>query len=63
MLKWPKGVTRTQEFEAALAFVKRERRHLFVTGRAGTGKSTLLNGLRKAGLEADDRAGGRWGRC
>jgi len=28
-----------------------------VTGRAGTGKSTLLKGLRKAGREADDRAG------
>jgi hypothetical protein len=42
MLKWPKGVTPTQEFEAAL--VKRERRHLFVTGRAGDGQIHLAQG-------------------
>lgn len=37
----------TDEFSGALDLVKNERDHLFVTGRAGTGKSTLLKVLRE----------------
>lgn len=44
---WPEGVTPTHEFESALAFIKEAGGHLFVTGRAGTGKSTLLRSLKK----------------
>lgn len=36
----------TPEFERALDAIKREKLHLFVTGKAGTGKSTLLKLLR-----------------
>ena len=36
----------TPEFEAALDFVRDGEGHLFVTGRAGTGKSTLLRLIR-----------------
>lgn len=36
----------TAEFEAALDFVRAGEGHLFVTGRAGTGKSTLLRLVR-----------------
>ena len=44
---WPSDVTATQEYEASLAFLKQEDGgHLFVTGRAGTGKSTLLRAMR-----------------
>ena len=43
---WPGGVTPTPEYEAALRFIKEDDGHLFVTGRAGTGKSTLLRALR-----------------
>ena len=32
----------TEPFERALRFMEETRRHVFVTGRAGTGKSTLL---------------------
>lgn len=45
---WPDGVTPTAEFETALAFLREGEGHLFVTGRAGTGKSTLLRALRNA---------------
>lgn len=38
--------TSTPEFEAALRFVDEGDGHLFVTGRAGTGKSTLLRQIR-----------------
>lgn len=44
---WPEGVTPTEEFSAALDFVANAEGHLFVTGRAGTGKSTLLRALRE----------------
>lgn len=45
--RWPAGLTPTAEYEAAAAFVRSEARgNLFVTGRAGTGKSTLLRALR-----------------
>ncbi len=43
---WPEGITPTEEYRAALEFVRGDNGHLFVTGRAGTGKSTLLRGLR-----------------
>jgi ATP-dependent DNA helicase PIF1 len=43
---WPAGVTPSPEFERAVDFAKSDEGHLFVTGRAGTGKSTLLRALR-----------------
>jgi ATP-dependent exoDNAse (exonuclease V) alpha subunit len=43
---WPSGVEPTSEFLAACTFLKQGAGHLFVTGRAGTGKSTLLTSLR-----------------
>ncbi|MBX9683896.1 MAG: AAA family ATPase [Hyphomicrobium sp.] len=46
MAVWPEGVTPTAEFHAAAEFIARPGGHLFVTGRAGTGKSTLLRALR-----------------
>ena len=42
---WPAGVTPTAEYATALAFLREAQGHLFVTGRAGTGKSTLLRAL------------------
>lgn len=48
---WPAGMTPTDEFAAALDHLKSGEGHLFVTGRAGTGKSTLLRALRDLGLE------------
>ena len=42
---WPADVEPTPDYDAALDFVKNEQGHLFVTGRAGTGKSTLLRAL------------------
>jgi ATP-dependent exoDNAse (exonuclease V) alpha subunit len=44
---WPAGVTPTEEFLAAQRFLREGQGHLFVTGRAGTGKSTLLKSLRE----------------
>ena len=43
---WPAGVEPTSEFLAAHEFLREGAGHLFVTGRAGTGKSTLLRCLR-----------------
>jgi len=43
---WPDGITPTEEYRTALAFLREGSGHLFVTGRAGTGKSTLLRALR-----------------
>lgn len=43
---WPAGVTPTQEYATAFGHVREGEGHLFVTGRAGTGKSTLLRALR-----------------
>jgi len=43
---WPDGITPTEEFRTALSFVHEGDGNLFVTGRAGTGKSTLLRALR-----------------
>jgi ATP-dependent exoDNAse (exonuclease V) alpha subunit len=42
---WPVDVEPTAEYDAALDFVHDEKGHLFITGRAGTGKSTLLRAL------------------
>jgi ATP-dependent DNA helicase PIF1 len=44
---WPKGVTPTAEYEAAIDYLREGEGHLFVTGRAGTGKSTLLRAIRE----------------
>lgn len=52
MITWPDGITPTPAFERAAAFMVEETGNLFVTGRAGTGKSTLLKALRDA---YDDR--------
>ncbi|MGI9404608.1 MAG: ATP-dependent DNA helicase [Hyphomicrobium sp.] len=43
---WPAGVTPPDKFQTALDFARHEKGHLFVTGRAGTGKSTLLRCIR-----------------
>ena len=43
---WPASVEPTSEFLAAYTFLREGDGHLFVTGRAGTGKSTLLRCLR-----------------
>jgi len=48
MIAWPKGVTPTPAFERAARFLEEPGGNLFVTGRAGTGKSTLLKALRDA---------------
>ena len=45
---WPRGVTPTPEFETARDYIASGAGHLFVTGKAGTGKSTLLRSLRQA---------------
>ncbi len=45
MIDWPRDVTPTAEYEAAVDFVETGDGHLFVTGRAGTGKSTLLRAM------------------
>jgi ATP-dependent exoDNAse (exonuclease V) alpha subunit len=42
---WPRGVEPTDEYAAALRFLREDKGHLFITGRAGTGKSTLLRAL------------------
>lgn len=41
-------IVETKDFTAARAFVREGAGNLFVTGRAGTGKSTLLKSLRDA---------------
>ena len=43
---WPPDVSPPKQFLTALDFARREDGHLFVTGRAGTGKSTLLRCVR-----------------
>ena len=44
--RWPAGVEPTPEFLAALDYLREGDGSLFVTGRAGTGKSTLLRCIR-----------------
>lgn len=51
---WPAGVVPTAEFLAVHKFLREGEGHLFVTGRAGTGKSTLLKCLKD--LLADEMA-------
>ena len=43
---WPAGIAPTPEFAAATDFLAGGAGNLFVTGRAGTGKSTLLRAIR-----------------
>jgi energy-coupling factor transporter ATP-binding protein EcfA2 len=43
---WPSAVQPTSEFLAAHSYLREGAGNLFVTGRAGTGKSTLLTCLR-----------------
>jgi ATP-dependent DNA helicase PIF1 len=43
---WPAGVEPTDEYLAAYNHLRQGDGHLFVTGRAGTGKSTLLRCLK-----------------
>lgn len=43
---WPPGITPPEQFLTALDFARNDEGHLFVTGRAGTGKSTLLRAVR-----------------
>ena len=50
--RWPSDVTPTPEYEAALDYLREGAGHLFITGRAGTGKSTLLRVLAGAVAEA-----------
>lgn len=42
---WPADLKATAEYEAAIDHLRSGEGHLFVTGRAGTGKSTLLRAL------------------
>ena len=42
---WPSHIGPTTDYEAALDYLRDAGGHLFVTGRAGTGKSTLLRAL------------------
>ncbi len=49
---WAPGITPTRAFERALDFVADGEGHLFVTGRAGTGKSTLLRAIKDAVADA-----------
>jgi ATP-dependent DNA helicase PIF1 len=50
-IAWPNGVVPTPEYIAAARHWQHGEGHLFVTGRAGTGKSTLLRALRDASGE------------
>src|SRR5690606_9914760 len=43
---WPADVTPTEQYAAAVDYIREADGHLFVTGRAGTGKSTLLRALK-----------------
>jgi ATP-dependent exoDNAse (exonuclease V) alpha subunit len=43
---WPQGIEPTAEYLAAYAYLREGEGNLFVTGRAGTGKSTLLRAIR-----------------
>jgi len=45
---WPEGVNPTPTFIAVLNYVRRSQGNLFITGRAGTGKSTLLRAIVKS---------------
>lgn len=45
-IRWADGVVPTAEYQSALDYLAEPQGNLFVTGRAGTGKSTLLRALR-----------------
>jgi ATP-dependent DNA helicase PIF1 len=45
---WPVGISPTDEFIGILEFIASDQANLFVTGRAGTGKSTLLRAFAKS---------------
>ena len=45
-IAWPAHIKATWEFDLAYQHLRDNDGHLFVTGRAGTGKSTLLRALR-----------------
>ncbi len=47
MIDWPSDITPTPEYEAAVSYLYEGDGHIFVTGRAGTGKSTLLRAMRE----------------
>ena len=47
MRKKKKSIEINEEFQRALEVMENTRRHVFVTGRAGTGKSTLLEHFRE----------------
>jgi len=44
-IDWPQGLKATPEYDAAIDYLRSGDGHLFITGRAGTGKSTLLRAL------------------
>jgi len=44
-IDWPQGLQATSEYEAAVDHLRNGEGNLFITGRAGTGKSTLLRAL------------------
>ena len=44
-IDWPQGLQATPEYEAAIDHLRSGEGNLFITGRAGTGKSTLLRAL------------------
>ena len=46
VIAWPAGITPTPGLRSAADFMEEPSGNLFVTGRAGTGKSTLLKALR-----------------
>ena len=52
LVEWPEGFVPTRAHERAIAYVLEGDGHLFITGRAGTGKSSLLKVI--AGLLAED---------
>src|SRR5215831_177022 len=39
------------EFQTALSFINQTNRHLFLTGKAGTGKTTFLRYIRDKGFK------------
>ncbi len=38
----PKNIDLNDQFQKALELMEKTSRHVFITGKAGTGKSTLL---------------------
>ncbi|MEN2494223.1 MAG: ATP-dependent RecD-like DNA helicase [Hyphomicrobiaceae bacterium hypho_1] len=48
MLSWPYGINPTKEYQTVVNFISNNTDgHLFITGRPGTGKSTLLRIIKK----------------